>query len=168
MSSNWRTTARAVLVLTYIFGHAIAQTVSHRLPTAAARVQAQVRSCGICGGQSGTGTGFLWVLQLPLPILIPPTAPHSLSSITQGWYNKPNSGRCTKWTQSHITPRKKATCLSFSLYLVLKDVKNVPIQCLYSAYLIYFSIHIRSNALVRRKLWNYEILGYHSTTTCSV
>jgi hypothetical protein len=32
-------------------------------------------SCGICGGQSGTGAGFLRVLRFPLPILIPPTAP---------------------------------------------------------------------------------------------
>jgi hypothetical protein len=36
-------------------GCAIAQAVSRRHPTAAARVQAQVSSCG---GQSGTGAGF--------------------------------------------------------------------------------------------------------------
>jgi hypothetical protein len=38
---------------------AVAQAVSRRLPTAAARVCAQVRLCGICGGQSGAGAGFL-------------------------------------------------------------------------------------------------------------
>jgi hypothetical protein len=32
-----------------ILGRAIAQAVSRRLPTAAARVRVQVRSCGICG-----------------------------------------------------------------------------------------------------------------------
>jgi hypothetical protein len=36
-------------------GRIIAQAVGRRLPTAAAQVQAQVKSCGICGGQSGFG-----------------------------------------------------------------------------------------------------------------
>jgi hypothetical protein len=61
----------------YSKGLAIAQAVSRRLPTAAARVRAQVMSREICGGQSGTGAGFLRVLRFPLPILIPPTSPHS-------------------------------------------------------------------------------------------
>jgi hypothetical protein len=57
-------------------GRAIAQAVSRRFPSAVTRVRAQVRSCGICGGQSGTGAVFLRVLRLPLPIIISPTAPH--------------------------------------------------------------------------------------------
>jgi hypothetical protein len=61
--------------LTITVGRAIAQAVSRRLPTAAARVRSQIRPCGICGGQSGTGASFLRVLRFPLPILIPPTAP---------------------------------------------------------------------------------------------
>jgi hypothetical protein len=40
------------------------------------RVRAQVRSFGICRGQSDTGAGSLRILRFPLPILIPPTAPH--------------------------------------------------------------------------------------------
>jgi hypothetical protein len=50
--------------------------VSHWLPTAAAKIRAQVMSCGICGGQSGSRAGFLRVLRFPLPILISPTASH--------------------------------------------------------------------------------------------
>jgi hypothetical protein len=39
-------------------GRAMAQTVSCWPPTAEARVRSRVSPCGICGGQSGTGTSF--------------------------------------------------------------------------------------------------------------
>jgi hypothetical protein len=39
-------------------GRAMAHAVSRRPPTAEARVRSRVNPCGICGGQSGTGTGF--------------------------------------------------------------------------------------------------------------
>jgi hypothetical protein len=45
------------------------------LPTAAARVHVRA-ACGVCGGQSGTGAGFLRVLRFPLSI-IPPNSPLS-------------------------------------------------------------------------------------------
>jgi hypothetical protein len=62
-------------------------------------------SCGIFGGQSGTGEGFLRVLRFLPPILIPPDVPYSY--IIRGWYNGTTSGRCTKWTRYHYTPRNK-------------------------------------------------------------
>jgi hypothetical protein len=96
----------------------VVQAVSRRFPTGAARVRAQVMSCGICGGQSGTGAGIIRVLLFPLPILIPPTTPLS-SSVIRGGYNRPVSGRRTKWTWSHLTPRnkkKKITCQGTELF----------------------------------------------------
>jgi hypothetical protein len=44
---------------------AAAQAVSHRLPTTAARVISQIRSCGICGRQNGNGADFLRVFGFP-------------------------------------------------------------------------------------------------------
>jgi hypothetical protein len=58
-------------------GRSIAQAVSRWLPTAAAYVRVSA-ACGVCGGQSGTGAGFLLVLRFPLPI-IPPISPSSYS-----------------------------------------------------------------------------------------
>jgi hypothetical protein len=75
--------------LAYGIGRTIAQVVSRRLPTGAARVRARVSLCGIYGGQSGTGIAFLQVLRFPLPIFIPPIAPQSPSPIIWGWYNRP-------------------------------------------------------------------------------
>jgi hypothetical protein len=63
------------IIYSTVYGCAIAQGVSRRLPIAAARVRARVRSSEICGGQSDTGAGFLRVLRFPLPIFIPPIAP---------------------------------------------------------------------------------------------
>jgi hypothetical protein len=40
----------------------VAQAVSRRLPTAWARLRARPKSCGICGGQSGTAVCFLQIL----------------------------------------------------------------------------------------------------------
>jgi hypothetical protein len=82
-------------------GRTIAQAVSRRLPTAASRVRSQVRSCGNCGEQSGTGAGFLRVLRFPLPILILLTAPCSLiilSSTLQHHEITSKKNGCTKFT----------------------------------------------------------------------
>jgi hypothetical protein len=103
---------------------------SRQLPTTVARVQAQVKSCGICNRQSCTGAGFLRVLRFPLPSLIPPTDAHSSSSVIRGWYNRPISGRRTNWTQSHPTPKKKlkhkkSDLLSFP-YPFLRPRHTVP------------------------------------------
>jgi hypothetical protein len=57
---NWKVYVRK--------GRVITEAVSRWLPTAAARVQSQVWSSGICGGQSGAGA-----------IFIPPNSPSSQS-----------------------------------------------------------------------------------------
>jgi hypothetical protein len=64
-------------------GRAIAQAVSRRLPTAAARVQTRVRLVmwDFVMDKSGAGTGFLRELRFHLPIYIPSASPQ-LSSLS--------------------------------------------------------------------------------------
>jgi hypothetical protein len=68
------------------YGHARAQAVSGWLPTAVAWVCVWT-ACGVCGGQSGTGAGFLQVVWFPLPI-IPSISPSSFFFlIFLNWYS---------------------------------------------------------------------------------
>jgi hypothetical protein len=50
--------AKPHFYVTSLLGRAMAEVVIRRPLTAEARVRARVNPCGICGGQSGTGTGF--------------------------------------------------------------------------------------------------------------
>jgi hypothetical protein len=60
-------------------GRAMVQVVSRRPLTLEARIRARVNPCGICGGQSGTGTGFSPSSSVfPCQYIIPP----SLSKLT--------------------------------------------------------------------------------------
>jgi hypothetical protein len=134
-------------------GRGIAQAVILRLPTAAARDRVQVRSCGISGGQSGTGAGFLQVLRFLLPILIPPTAAHSSSSsIIRGWYNRPNSGRRTKWTQSNPpqeTKKNYPILISIGILTIPENLSwfsSVPFHTSAVVFQLCVS-HIRANLL---------------------
>jgi hypothetical protein len=120
-------------------GRTIAQAVSCRLPTAADRVRARVRSCGICSGQSGTGAGFLRILRFPLPILIPSIAPLSPSSIIRGWYSRPNSGRRTKCTKSvtHQVTNFSVLCETRNIITVFTKYFKLLIRprcCWYPSY----------------------------------
>jgi hypothetical protein len=46
------------LHINILTGRDMAQAVSHLPLTAESRIRAWVKPCEICGGQSGTGTGF--------------------------------------------------------------------------------------------------------------
>jgi hypothetical protein len=59
----------------------MAQVVSCRPLTMEAQVRAQVNPCGICGGQSGTGTGIsLSSSVFPYKYIIPPSLSKLISS----------------------------------------------------------------------------------------
>jgi hypothetical protein len=66
---TFRTISKETLQLNADAGRAITQAVSRRLPTATARVQSRVWSCGIfVMDKSGAGAGFLRELRFPLTI----------------------------------------------------------------------------------------------------
>jgi hypothetical protein len=67
-------------------GRAVDQAVSRWLPTEEARVRVWT-ACVVCGGQSGTGVGFLQVLWFPLPIIppIPPSSSPGAGTISHWW-----------------------------------------------------------------------------------
>jgi hypothetical protein len=80
--------------------HAIAQVVNHRLPTAAAWVRSQVRSCRIW-------TKWHWGRFPPSTSVSPANPDYTnapYSSIIQGWYNRPISVQRTKRIQPHPHP----------------------------------------------------------------
>jgi hypothetical protein len=52
------------VIYSYFVGRAVAEAAGRWLPTAAARVRVRA-AFGVCGGQSGTGAGFLRVLRFP-------------------------------------------------------------------------------------------------------
>jgi hypothetical protein len=80
----------------------MAQAVSRRLLTAEARVRSRVSPFGICGGQSGNGTGFSPSTSV-FPCQFHSTgAPlkcksrKNLITFITGWHNKPSRLRCVR------------------------------------------------------------------------
>jgi hypothetical protein len=64
--------------LGYVYNRATARVISRRFQNMTGRVPSQRNSCGTCASENGTLSGFLQVLQFPLPIPLPLTSPVSL------------------------------------------------------------------------------------------
>jgi hypothetical protein len=93
---NWRRhiALRFIKFLTQKSGRATAQAVSRRPLTAEARVRSRGHPCAICGGQSGTGTGFSLVLRFSPVNFIPPVLHYKVKRkkviiFITGLHNKP-------------------------------------------------------------------------------
>jgi hypothetical protein len=95
---------------------AMAQTVNGRPLTAEARVRARVGTCGVCGGQSGTGTDryvsefFGFSLSTPFHH----GSPHSY--IMRGINNRPAGGRSSETSSYAIDMNMKIHFILSSLY----------------------------------------------------
>jgi hypothetical protein len=75
---RWPHGGRQMFVSWACQGRSVVQEVSRWLSTSATRVRSHVRSCGVCGRQSGTRKGFLRALRVLMLILIRPNAPYPL------------------------------------------------------------------------------------------
>jgi hypothetical protein len=80
----------------------MAQAVSCRPPTAEARVRSRVSPCGICGGQSGTGTGFSPSTSTGAPLL---GKGHKIIIFITGLRKKPQG--CGASSAGPFTTKKK-------------------------------------------------------------
>jgi hypothetical protein len=112
-------------------GRAMAPAVGHRPLTAEAWVRSRVSPCGICGGQSGKGTGFppeYCGFVLPISIhrcSITRKNEKTLIFIT-GLHNKPQG--CGASVASAAGPLKKELSLRMSMdqAFVWRDGKKIP------------------------------------------
>jgi hypothetical protein len=71
----------------------MAQAVSRRPLTAKARVRARIGPCGVCGGQSGSGTGFSTSSSVFSCQYHSTVAAHGLRMYHLGMNNRPVGGR---------------------------------------------------------------------------
>jgi hypothetical protein len=78
------------------------QAISRRPLTAEVRVRGQVSPFGICGGQSGTGTGFCPSSSVFVCLYYSTMALHAHVSITWETNNRPVGGRGSETTSHPI------------------------------------------------------------------
>jgi hypothetical protein len=95
------------LYQTYICtgGRAIAQAVSRRLPTAAALFEPRSDRVAFVVNKVALEQVFSEYFGLSCQFLFHRVL-HTRACTVRGWYNRPVSGRRTKWTQSHLTKKK--------------------------------------------------------------
>jgi hypothetical protein len=80
-------------------GSAMAQVVSHQPLTTDTRVQSQGSQCGICGGQSGTGTSFspstsIFTRYYKSTVTIIPPMPCTHLHLSPTLYDLTKTGEC--------------------------------------------------------------------------
>jgi hypothetical protein len=131
-------------------GCATAQAVSRWLSIAAARILPQVRSCGICGGQSDTGASFPIVLRFPLPTLSPSVAPYSLTILSPTLY------LYIQWVPTTASVRLSGRIVNLNTHLHLVSRSKTMELYLHSPITWYITDAIQSTYWHRRYITNFK------------
>jgi hypothetical protein len=113
-------------------GRAMAQAVSRRPLTAEARVRSRVSPCGICGGQSGTGTGFSPSTLVFLVNFIPPMLHAPLQGrrkkqiifITR-LHNKPHSCAASVASAAGSLKKRRKPCFPICSPALRSEILNL-------------------------------------------
>jgi hypothetical protein len=118
-----------VLCVIYYYSRAMAQAVSRWPLIAEAWVRAQVNTCGICGGQSGTGTGFSPSSSVFPVNIIPPllhihwSSPHEVcdSSDQAAYYHALDPKRLRLWPATWTKEEER------SIFIIIIIVKIITV-----------------------------------------
>jgi hypothetical protein len=120
----------AALLVRLRLGLAVAQAGSRLIPTAATRVRAQARSCGICGGHSGYVAGSLQVIRFHLPSVLHPTSPSGAGAI--GYFM---ASVILDWASLHPKKQKKQNKLALPFPQNISYCGSIPTRSAVSNYI---------------------------------
>jgi hypothetical protein len=131
-----------LVCVTVEIGRVIAQAVSRRFLIAEARVRAQVSPCGICCGQSATGTGFFVRVLRFSPVSIISPLLHIRSCIMWRMGNGPVSGRSSTET---VSPHRNNEKL-----VEINKRRQLNLICLQRSFILFelISIHMVRNVFL--------------------
>jgi hypothetical protein len=118
-----------VLHVISLFGRAMGQAVSRRRLTAEDRVRVRVKPCGICGGQSGTGTG---VVVLPCQYYSNMAVRIHIGLVTWGMKNTP-VGRSSETLYHPIEMNMNVVCYAMRVtrpaISAVQESGTTPLLC---------------------------------------
>jgi hypothetical protein len=120
-----------VAASTELQGRAIARAVSRRPSSSLVRFASQIKSCGICGEQSGAGALFLLAFLFTFLFLLPRTAPHSLIIRHRSYVGFLLRASLNSQWKIHEVPRLSAASLKSKIRCVAEEFTDHMVSSIY-------------------------------------